>query len=225
MKPDYQDKIDDYLLHRMSDKELSDFKKKLCSDRELKEQYEFTKDLGNVLKGRNDKLSMMQKWKDDYSWKKKVAISGSHVLYWASSVAAVFIVGLLVLRNYYLPEKSIDNNSIRTDELLFNTGGNSDVVIMLNQEKYEDAYKLIQEKSQSLKMDSIMLSRSQDIDEYQRDSIMRILNEKQVELNWFKTHLFPDNNQQKAVLEFLDELRNNDGVYKRRADSLYNLFK
>ncbi len=66
MKIDYQDRIDEYLLHRMSEEERLAFEKEVNSDKELQEQLSFTEDIQQVLKSRNEKLTKMAEWQNDY---------------------------------------------------------------------------------------------------------------------------------------------------------------
>ncbi len=69
MKMDFQDRIDDYLLDRMSDEERKSFESEVAADAELKEQLQFTETVQKATKSRNVKLAAMEEWKDDYVWK------------------------------------------------------------------------------------------------------------------------------------------------------------
>ena len=68
MKIEYQDKIDDYLLNRMSNEERLAFEKVIEHDKELQEQLTFTDNVRRVMKDRNERLAKMEEWKDDYVW-------------------------------------------------------------------------------------------------------------------------------------------------------------
>ena len=68
MKIDFQDRIDDYLLNRMSDEERKSFESDAAVDTELKEQLQFTETIQQATKSRNEKLSVMEEWKYDYVW-------------------------------------------------------------------------------------------------------------------------------------------------------------
>lgn len=68
MKMDFQDRIDDYLLNRMSDEERNSFESDVASDTKLKEQLQFTETVRQATKSRNEKLAAMEEWKDDYVW-------------------------------------------------------------------------------------------------------------------------------------------------------------
>ena len=68
MKIEFQDRIDDYLLDRMSDEERKSFESDAAADAELKEQLQFTETVQQATKSRNEKLAAMKEWKDDYIW-------------------------------------------------------------------------------------------------------------------------------------------------------------
>lgn len=68
MKIEFQDRIDNYLLDRMSDEERKSFESDATADAELKEQLQFTETVQQATKSRNEKLAAMKEWKDDYVW-------------------------------------------------------------------------------------------------------------------------------------------------------------
>ena len=126
MKIDFQDRIDDYLLDRMSDEERDSFKSDTAEDTELKEQLQFTKTVLQATMSRNEKLSAMEAWKDDYTWEDErvadVSATGSgydycpaptlgnrrvatsspfkKMLYWFSGITAILGVGVFVFNLY-----------------------------------------------------------------------------------------------------------------------------
>lgn len=137
MKKNFQNRINDYLLGRMSDKEQNQFELDATEDTELKEQLQFTQSVQQVTRSRNEKLAAIEEWKDDYVWKDErvatasaaeyratdsgydycpaptmgnrraaTSMSFMKILYWMSSIAAVFIVGVFVFNLYNL--SSID---------------------------------------------------------------------------------------------------------------------
>lgn len=71
MKIDFQDRIDDYLLDRMSDEERKCFESDTAEDAELKEQLQFTETVQQAIESRNEKLAAMEEWKDDYVWEEE----------------------------------------------------------------------------------------------------------------------------------------------------------
>lgn len=84
MKIDYQDRIDDYLLDRMSNEERNSFESDVAEDAELKEQLQFTETVQQATKSRNEKLAAMEEWKDDYMWEDERVAAASAVEYHAT---------------------------------------------------------------------------------------------------------------------------------------------
>ena len=56
MKKAYQDKIDDYLLDRMTKEERHAFEKEIENNDELQEQLEFTEKVQRAMKNKDEKL-------------------------------------------------------------------------------------------------------------------------------------------------------------------------
>ena len=81
MKIEFQDRIDDYLLNRMSDEERQAFESEVADDAELREQLAFAESVQHTVKSRNDKLAAMEKWADDYQWKDEPLVAASAAEY------------------------------------------------------------------------------------------------------------------------------------------------
>lgn len=77
MKIEIQDRIDDYLLDRMSDEERNSFESDAAENAELKEQLQFTETVQQATKSRNEKLAAMKEWKDDYVWEDEREVAAS----------------------------------------------------------------------------------------------------------------------------------------------------
>jgi len=84
MKIDFQDRIDDYLLDRMSDEERNSFESDAAENAELKEQLQFTETVNLATKSRNEKLAAMAEWKDDYEWEEDRFVAASDAEYRAT---------------------------------------------------------------------------------------------------------------------------------------------
>lgn len=82
MKINFQDRIGDYLLGRMSDKEQNQFETDAAEYTGLQEQLQFTQSVQQATRSQNEKFKKM--------------------LYWVSGIAAVFIVGVFVFNLYNL---------------------------------------------------------------------------------------------------------------------------
>ena len=66
MNGDFQDRIDDYLLGRMSDEEKIQFEKEVGEDKSKREQLEFTQNVKSAISSREDKLKRLDMMKGMY---------------------------------------------------------------------------------------------------------------------------------------------------------------
>ena len=219
MKINYQDRIDEYLLNRMSGEERLAFEKEINADKELQEQLSFTEDVQRIMKSRNEKLAKMEEWKDDYKWD-ETRSSGRKILYWISGIAAVFVavVFLIKIPHYidgYMASTRMSDTSLRAGS------DNSDIELLINQKKYDEALDLIEEKSLALKADSLELVQDIAINSERKEYDLQIVKDKQDKLKWFKVHALLGLHRQGDALLLLDELRNAEGGYQLSADSLY----
>lgn len=167
MKIDYQDRIDEYLLHRMTDEERTAFENEVNNDLELQEQLSFTEDVQQTLKSRNEKLAKMEKWKGDYEWEEgpsvaaaaeyratgsgydycpappmdeartKPRLSGHKMIYWISGIAAMFVVGFFLIQNLYVTK--VPDNYMDSPRM-------SDVTIRTGSDNYDIELLLRQKK-------------------------------------------------------------------------------
>ena len=110
MNNNFQDKIDEYLLHEdtMSEEAKAQFLKEIEENTEKKKQYEFTKNVKEAMKSRGDKLKAMTEFQ------KEMKRSNRKSWLWISSLAAVLVGGFFAI-NPLLVEKSSHDN-VRGDE-------------------------------------------------------------------------------------------------------------
>ena len=68
MDKDFQDRIDEFLLHgnKMSEEDKAQFLKEIEEDEEKREQYEFTKNVKKAFESRGDKLKAMTEFQKEY---------------------------------------------------------------------------------------------------------------------------------------------------------------
>lgn len=123
MKKDFQDRIDEYLLGRMTDEEKAQFEAEVNQDESKREQLEFTRNVKGAISSREDKmakLKMMQRMYDREH--QQVAASmratgtddcqyapasqyaekrpSKRIWWWASGIAAVLVIGLFVVNPF-----------------------------------------------------------------------------------------------------------------------------
>ncbi len=123
MKKDFQDRIDEYVLGRMSDENKAQFEAEVNHDESKREQLEFTKDVKSAITSREDKmakLKMMQRMYDREHQQVAASMRATgtdgclyapatrhaekrpsrQVWRWASGIAAALVIGLFVFNPF-----------------------------------------------------------------------------------------------------------------------------
>lgn len=105
MDNNFQDRIDEYLLHgdAMSEEAKAQFLKEIEEDAEKKEQYEFTKSVKQAVTSRGEKLKAMAEFQ------KEMKRGNRNVWLWALSVAAVLVVGFFTVNSLFEANSPTDN--------------------------------------------------------------------------------------------------------------------
>ena len=139
MDNNFQDRIDEYLLHgdNMSEEAKAQFLKEIEEDADKKELYELTKNIKKALKSRGDKLKAMaefQKENETQDEKRMRACSCPCLEYkeaedikivrhksnfrkklvWFSGIAAVLVIGFFAINPLFVENSPTDN--VRGDE-------------------------------------------------------------------------------------------------------------
>ena len=152
MKIEYQDQIDDYLNGRMSDTGRTEFEKDIQNNSELKEQLQFSEDLQKVLKSRNNILERMESWENERLSKAKKT-SFKRIYYWASGIAALFLVGLFTFNTYFSPYlKSLWTKDTISDNNIKTCNKYEIIESLLENRDYEKALKQIEEREDELEL-------------------------------------------------------------------------
>ena len=111
MDNNFQDRIDEYLLHNdaMSEEDKAQFLKEIEDDVEKREQYEFTKNVKQVMVSRGEKLKAMTEFQKEMK-------SHHHrkTWLWTSSIAAILVIGFFAINPLLVETSSHDN--VRGDE-------------------------------------------------------------------------------------------------------------
>ena len=107
----FQDRIDEYLLHSdtMSEEDKAQFLKEIEEDAEKKEQYEFTKNVKQAMVSRGEKLKAMTEFQKEMK-------SHHHrkTWLWISSIAAILVIGFFAINPLFVENSPTDN--VRGDE-------------------------------------------------------------------------------------------------------------
>lgn len=110
MDNNFQDRIDEYLLHEdtMSEEAKAQFLKEIEENTEKKKQYEFTKNVKEALKNRGDKLKAMTEFQ------KGIKHGRRKSWLWISSIAAILVIGFFAINPLFVENSPTDN--VRGDE-------------------------------------------------------------------------------------------------------------
>lgn len=110
MDNNFQDRIDEYLLHgnKMSEEAKAQFLKEIEEDTEKKELYELTKNVRMAMVSRGEKLKAMTEFR------KEMKRSSRKSWLWISSVAAVLVGGFFAINPLFVGTSSHDK--VRGDE-------------------------------------------------------------------------------------------------------------
>ena len=111
MDNNFQDRIDEYLLHceTMSEEDKAQCLKEIEEAAEKKEQYEFTKNVKQAMVSRGKKLKAMTEFQKEMK-------SHHHrkTWLWISSIAAVLVIGFFAINPLFVENSPTDN--VRGDE-------------------------------------------------------------------------------------------------------------
>lgn len=110
MDNNFQDRIDEYLLHgdSLSEEAKAQFLKEIEEDEEKRELYEFTKNVKQAMVSRGEKLKAMTEFQ------KEMKRSNRKSWLWISSIAAVMVGGFFAINPLLVETSSHDN--VRGDE-------------------------------------------------------------------------------------------------------------
>lgn len=148
MKKNFQDRIDDHILGRMSAEDRVEFEKEISLDRDKKEQLDFTINVKRAICSREEKLKQIEKMKhyhsisaceslpltgtDDcrscesemrtFAPRPNKKIFSKHFVLWTSSIAAVLVVGYLAINPFKIDESSVGDECFRGEkEIIFDS--------------------------------------------------------------------------------------------------------
>lgn len=105
MDKNFQDRIDEYLLHEdtMSEEAKAQFLKEIEEDTEKKEQYEFTKNVKQAMMSRGEKLKAM------IEFQKEIKHGRRKSWLWISSIAAILVIGFFAINPLFVENSPTDN--------------------------------------------------------------------------------------------------------------------
>lgn len=121
MDKDFQDRIDEYLLHsdKMSEEAKAHFLKEIEEDEAKKEQFELTKSIKKAITSRGEKLKAMAEFQKEYEKRKddtgKKPVR--RLWLWVSGIAAVLVVGFFAVKPVFVDKP--DDGNVRGGDDIF----------------------------------------------------------------------------------------------------------
>jgi hypothetical protein len=240
MKIELQDHIDDYLLGRMSDQDRIAFEKQVEQDDELREQLDFTRNVRDSIKSRNEKLARIKEWEEKASKENAqngVIVSMRRTLYWVSGIAAVFIAGVFVF-NQFMPSSSErlpyvasqQDYSLGSNGAALIVGANpvQDIEQQLAAGDYQNALARIEKEEENVRTELMILERGlESRGEQQEDADEKhdSLDSELSRLLYLKAQALIGLGRNDEALVLLNSIRETDSMYKEQADSLYHLIQ
>lgn len=160
------------------------------------------------------------------------------LILWISGIAAVFVAGFFLIDSFndqelYKNQKGMPSVISENDHILYikknylimdisslkGGGDHVEIVWMIESGELDEALNRIEREKMKIAFEQKALEAISDKERraYEQKSIQL----KSDELDWLKVYALIAKGQREEVMQLLDSLRNSDGVYKERADSLY----
>lgn len=134
MDEKFQDRIDDFLLNRMEDADKEVFLQEVEQDKGKKEQLEFTKNVKDSIRSREEKFLALAQFQKQYEEERRAALlrptgtdaachypapevvttkpvrSRKRIWLWISGVAAMLVVGFFAIKPMFVYDSSPNYN-------------------------------------------------------------------------------------------------------------------
>lgn len=141
MDEKFQDRIDDFLLNRMEDADKEAFWQEVEQNKEKKEQLEFTKNVKDSIRSREEKLLTLAQFQKQYEEERRAALlrptgtdsacycpspqkastepvlSKKRIWLWISGVAAMLVVGFFAIKPMFVYESSPGHNAVPVENV------------------------------------------------------------------------------------------------------------
>ena len=142
MDEKFQDRIDNYLLNRMDDAEKTEFLREVEQDEEKKEQLEFSQNVTDAIRSREEKIQALKQFQKQYEQERRAAAyratgsergacycpapevtttepvrSKKKIWLWISGVAAVLVVGFFAIKPMLDYESSPNYNGASMEQM------------------------------------------------------------------------------------------------------------
>lgn len=210
------DKIDSYLLNKMSKEDTVTFEKELLSDNRLKEDLEFTSLVRDEIKDRNEKLRFIKSVKAKKNRSIKLAYS-------MTGIAAAIVLGLFMLTPDSV-SPTLDMNYYSSYRA---TGDIIKIAELINEEKYQEALVSIeQEQSQINNEFSIIKESFSESDNSERTEYeTQLVENDQYELSWLKANALIGIKEYEKAACVLEQMLKGNGSHQKEAEELLKKIK
>ncbi|MDE7378982.1 MAG: hypothetical protein K2N13_08520 [Paraprevotella sp.] len=235
MNEQQQDWIDRFLRDEMTAEERKTFESQLKEDAGLKEQLDFTKMVRTAISSRNEKLSLIRKWDEETVPEKKGNGYRTPILrtIGIAGLVAAAVIGFFLFSPLCLFRELPIVNMVNIEHYECYKGKKtiSRIAELVHEKNYKEALSLIEKEEHIAShghshpdgpdMPYIMaaprnMSTNRNMSANRRDT---------EELQWLKAHALAGLGRMKEALECLDRIRQAEGIYKDKADSLFRCWK
>lgn len=221
---DIQDRVDRYLLNRMSEAERAEFEQQMRDDKELREQVNFTRIVKTELADRARLEEMMQRCDDRR--RRQHTLRRRKIVWLTTSLSAAAVVALGVFFSWNGNDRVVPVVSTAGSEIAFR-GSNvpADVATLINSGKYEEALATVDSLKTVLDKYNAEIAADTCIADDERQYRLTESTKEADRLDWLRANALIGLGKTDEAAAILLRLRSGQSEYSLQADSLYNLIK
>lgn len=198
-----QDRIDDFLLGRMSPEERSSFTRELRQDTSLEEEYQITKKISDGIADRARKKELIKTWK-------KKPNNNIRIVSIITSVAAILTVGFFAV-DYSMTSETKPSATESSKNGSAYTYGK--ILQKLSEKDYETALEYIEAAIPRMQNDGLSSIESTEEEQIFMDA-------DKYELLWLKSKALIGLDRIDDAIVILEELSTENGIHQQEIDSL-----
>ncbi len=234
---DPQDRIDAYVLDRMSTEEKENFEAEMHADEALRRQCAFTLRVKEALTERRRMEEKMGQWQQEMAEEEQKRLQASAAARglrirraaWIAGIAAVLIVGILLFPAP-APGTLSAGNAILDDESVRGGSDLSQVEMMIQDRQYQHALETIcnEERIVGIELRKRDGAEEATEDEELRGQMAYELQELQLrlqDLRWLKVYALDGLGRRQEAATLAQEISEEAGIYSERADSILRFLK
>ena len=221
---DIQDRVDRYLLNRMSEAERAEFEQQMRDDKELREQVNFTRIVKTELADRARLEEMMQRCDDRR--RRQHTLRRRKIVWLTTSLSAAAVVAFVVFFSWTGNDRIVPNVSSVGSEISFR-GSNvpADVATLINSGKYEEALATVDSLKTVLDKYNAEIAADTCIADDERQYRLTESTKEADRLDWLRANALIGLGKTDEAAAILLRLRSEKSAYANQADSLYKLIK